>query len=568
VAEQFVPSDEECVRLYESGGLSAELARYREGEGDDDLFLQRCIALHNRGDIDLVALPSQAEFAALGGHPFFEVQQFYCRAIPELKTDAAALMECCGVLLEKAGADLAANLPNGAFRIWCERNPGEAANVIRDARAGDALAKRFVTFALQGTNDIDGAVSLIRTYDDDRRLSGMAALAGMSLPDLASAQRAVAVLEPYVGDRHDDHPRANALLAAFDVLKQHNDVVAARKLIDSATKHPGPGLLHSLARVVWLHHAQLDPSMLRDALPALESVNPEHLGTVREIDRGLRQLLGTKNEPFVLDFLTTILRNPKLKLESFETISHELARGDKQRLYELIVRWFLSGSIALCASASDLVGLDQERAFDTTVQSLGLAPIEQIFLCRKAIGFLFLKPVICCSIIVSVLRARNPEVKAPVADLLFDPVLVNYGGETKSYLESLATTDAAYDSVQTALSKNETFYAGLKAADTINELHPSDYRRDVVRQRDHDDMRAIQKMAESKSTLLKFVHRSTILYGRRSRTYVEDIVGGGHHPVEVGLKTFGKSWELPRHEILDPVGLDYVLRIFRVEKLK
>jgi hypothetical protein len=476
-------------------------------------------------------------------------------------------MECFRILIEKAGSDLIANQPNDAFRKWCQNNPTKGASVVQDARAGDPLAKRFVTFALQAANDVDGAIEFVETYADDRRLSGMTALAGMVFADIAGAQKAAAILEPYIADSSNDHVRINALLAAFGVLKQHKDVAAVPRLVEAATKDSGPATLHGLARIIWLHHAMLDSDTLHVVLVALESVNPEHLGTVREIDMGLRQLLGTKDEPLVLDFLTARLRDPKLKIQDFASVAHELTSGDERRLYELIVRWFLSGSIALCNNVSDLVGVDKERAFDATVEPLGLTSVQQFFLCRKAIGFLFIKPVPCCSIIVSVLRAGNQEVEGAVSDLLFDPMLLNYGSDTKDYLKRIPSTNAAYGAIQSALAKDEVFYAGLEATGTIKELHPSEYQRDVVRQRVHDDMQEVHKLIESKSIFINLVHRSTILYGKRSLTYVED-VDGKRRAVGMDLKSFGTSFELPRQEILDPVSLDHMLRVFRVERLK
>ena len=397
---------------------------YETEEGDENVFLQQCIALHNSRSIDLVGLPRQAAFAELNGHAFFVAQHLYCDAIPKLESDVSALMECCRILIEKGGSDLAANQPNGAFRTWCKNNPSQAATIIRDAQAGDVLAKQFVTFALQAANDIDGAIDLIQSYADDRRLSGMAALAGMSFADSASAPRVVSVLEPYVADGSDDHSRINALVAAFEVLKQHNDASAVQRLIEAISKNPGPQSLYGLARIVWLHHAMLDSNSLRVALEALQAFNPEHQGTLREIDMGLRHVLDTKDELLALDFLTVTLKDTTLKIGAFESVAHKLASGNEQRLYELVVRWLLSGSLELCDNVNDLVGHDKERAFDTTVQTLGLTSLQQIFLCRKAIGFLFVKSVICCSIIVSILRAGHQDVEDAAADLLFDPILL------------------------------------------------------------------------------------------------------------------------------------------------
>ena len=494
VTPATIPSSDEIVRLYKAGELSAELTRYHDvAEGEVDPFIQRCVALHNSGNIDLVSLPSQPAFADATGHAFFTVQHFYCEAIPKLTANLTALMECCRILIEQAGEDLAATQPNGAFRTWSQNNPDEGAAIVREARGGDQLAKRFVTFALQAANDVHSATDFVRSYFDDRRLSGMTALAGMTFADTPAAQEAIAVLEALAADGGDDHVRANALLAAFGVLEKHDDPETARRLIEAAAVEPGPATLHSLAQIVWLHHALLNDEALRAALIALEAVNPEHLGTVRTLDMGLRQLLGTKSEAPVLDFLTAKLRDGKLTVKNFETTAQELTREDPQRLYELIVRWFLSGSIELCSNVSQLVGIDKKRAFDTTVRPLRLPAVQQIFLCRKAIGFLFIKPVICCSILVSVLRAGDRDVEGPVTELLFDPILLSYGGDAKEYLKRIPATDPAYGPIQKALAKDRDFYAGLEATGTIKELHPSEYQRDVVRQRSHNEMRTAHK---------------------------------------------------------------------------
>jgi hypothetical protein len=322
-----------------------------------------------------------------------------------------------------------------------------------------------------------------------------------------------------------------------------------------------------LAQIVSLYYTFLDDQALRTALLALEAVNPEHLGTVRILDMGIRHLLGTKSEILALGLLAAMLRDGKLTVENFQSTIHELKNGNPQRLYQLIVHWFLSGSIELCRSVGELVGIDKERAFDTNVQPLKLTPLQQIFLCRKAIGFLFLRPVACSSIIVSVLRAGDRDVKGPVTELLFDPILLNYGGDVRDYLKQIPAVDPAYGAVQSALTKIEGFYAGLKAAGTIKELHPSEYQRDVVRQRTRDEMQTASKKAVSKSVLLNLVHRSTILYGNRSLTYVTDH-DNSQRAIPMDLKSLSVSFELPRREILDPVGLDHMLRVFRAEKLK
>jgi hypothetical protein len=263
-----------------------------------------------------------------------------------------------------------------------------------------------------------------------------------------------------------------------------------------------------------------------------------------------------------------LIKERGLKLDDFDTTAHELGNNDPQRQYELTVRWLLSGSHALCRSVGDLLALQCKRPFDATAQPLGLTPQQLFFLCRKAIGWLFPYPVACCSIIVSVLRAADTELSESISELLFDPMLVSYAGEAKAYLEDIRVPDSAYGAVRYALAKADKFYADLEAIGVIKELQPSDYQRDVQRQRSLDQAKEIQKQAESQSIFLSTgaVHRTVILYGRRSLTYVTGY-DGTRQAVEMDLQTISTSWELPRRDTLDPVGLSYMLRVFQVERM-
>lgn len=563
-----LPSSEDIIRMYDAGDLAAEVAKYHDRPDDKtEPFFDLCVQLHNDGKIDLVSLPGRPEFAAVAGHEFFTAQHFYCETIPKLKTDAHALMDCCRILIEKAGADGAAGLPNNAFREWCKNNVNECSRVVRDAKSGNKLARQFVTFALQAADNLDEAISFIHSFSDDRRLVAMAALAGMTLTNAERAKIAIETLEPYLSSMEDDNVRANALVAVFDVLKQQPNEVAANRLAIAATKEPGPATLHSLARIVWLHHKHMTTEALEAALGALEHVQAERLGTVRVLDMALSQVLRTASEALALNFLSAVLCDGKFTLEAFKMTSGKLKQSDPQRRYELIVRWLLSGCINLCSNVEHLSGLEDKRPFDTNVTSLGLSAKQQTFLCRKAIGFFFLRPIICCSIIVSVLRGVDSDVEDEVSDLLFDPLLLSYSGIAIDYLKGLAQDDPAHAAVQRALGKQAAYFAGLEKAGVVKELHPSDYKRDVVRQRNQDEMRGAQKAAEQQSILFSLVRPSTLLYGKRSLTYVQDD-DGGSRPIAMDLHSFGVSIEWPRRDIVDPVGLDYMIRVYRVEKLQ
>ncbi len=561
-----IPTAELIIQLYEADNLAAELAEYHLPADDgSDTFLQRCIALHNNGDIDLVAVPSQPVFGAIDTQSFFTAQQFYCDAIPQLRTDAAALMACCRILIERAGNDGVAHMPNGAFRQWCKRNPDDAAGVIRDAKAGNDLAMQFVTFALQGINDIETATAFVREYDDDRRLYGLSALGQMTFADGDSARQAISVVEPFIASSNDDAVRVNALYAAFDILQPLEDTALVERLVRSAVQSPGPQVLYGLARFLFQRQSSLDTETIGIALNALRAVDAEHQGIIRFVDSGLRCMIGTPNESLALDHLTESLREGTLTIEQFRSTAHKLNTDNPQRVYELVVRWLLSGSIALAGSTGHFVRADKERVFNTNVQSLGLSPDQQLFLCRKAIGFLFMHPVACCSILVSVIRAADENIMAHVGQLLFDPILLSYGGGARDYLANLPATDAAYDTVQNVLARFSEFHSAIDAIGSIKELHPSERQLDTVHQRSHDQMREAHKEAEKQSVIRKLVHHSTVLHGKRTLTYIAD-PGGQKRAFAMDLQKHSAYFELPHLEKLDPVGLDYLRRMCMVEK--
>lgn len=79
----------------------------------------------------------------------------------------------------------------------------------------------------------------------------------------------------------------------------------------------------------------------------------------------------------------------------------------------------------------------------------------------------------------------------------------------------------------------------------------------VERRHTHDMMVNAQRDAEKQSEFLNLVNRSVLLYGRRSITYVQE-PGNKPRPVSMDMHSFSHFFELPRSEIIDPVGLGII----------
>jgi len=57
-----------------------------------------------------------------------------------------------------------------------------------------------------------------------------------------------------------------------------------------------------------------------------------------------------------------------------------------------------------------------------------------------------------------------------------------------------------------------------------------------------------------------------LLHGNRSLSFVKD-ERNGLRPVEMDLQPIGFSFEKPMLETVDPVNLEYMLRLFRIESM-
>jgi hypothetical protein len=324
-----------------------------------------------------------------------------------------------------------------------------------------------------------------------------------------------------------------------------------------------------LAQALCFHVKIFDRASIKCALGALKATDQAWAGVVHVLDGALTTLLATPNGDLALDFLTDILAPENgFDLNQFNSLKHTLASGDRGRLFKLLVRWLISGNFNLGGSAARILTTGERAVpFDTTTADLGLTESDHMLLAYKTLGWLFLNDIIAASMLVACLRGCDPTTARAIGKLLFDPLLVNYGGRTRDYLKTIRKGDIAYDQVKAALKAADVFVKGLEINPPIKELRPSEYQHSIERRRTHDMMREVQKAAEKQSVFLSLVHRSVLLYGRRSITYVEE-PGRKRRPVSVDLHSFSHVFEMPRCEVIDPVGLSVMLLTFRGMKRK
>lgn len=567
-----VPTCEDLAGLFDNGTLAGEMARrfMLHDEAEMQVLKARCAELHNAGTRDLLQFVDSEAFQRLSGTEFFMATHFLCEILPQLEATPARMMTCVESLVTRGGADMAANQPNAAFRAWCTKDPRRARDVIAASRDGDDLAIRHLTFALEAIRAITEARQIALAYDHARRLSAVTALGRMGDDNPASRVETLAAFSSLLDSGADDNLRANMLDATAAIVAHSRDVPSPKAvdLVRRLVEDVGEFTLHQSARVLWAYRQAMHPDIVTSLLEALARLDPANKGTVNELDLGLTSLLNHGYDGAAIAYVTDLLSkaNGSLELENLDSFIRELISGPSERLSRVVTRWLLLGAQRLCQGLSSALHSSDLRGppLSLRAEDLAISPAAQIFLCRKAIGWFFVKPTTAASVLVSVLRVCDAETAPTVLKLLADPMLLNYSG-VREYLNGLASDDVAKSRVDQALAENDAYLEAVRTVPSIKELQPSEHQRRIQWLRMSDFMRDVHKRAESKSVFFNFVKRSVLLYGNRSLSFIKE--KDSLRPVEMDLKQYGVSFEMPRMETIDPVGLDHMLRVFRVEKM-
>ena len=554
-------SDADVIAHAAAGTLLRKMAK-------DKALVTQAVALHQAYKLDLLALINTQAFSALDGHDFFAVQHEFCQVIPELKASVPQMMAAIKALVEKGGQDLAAHLPERAFRTWLDRDLGRAGEIVAISDGGAKVDRRFLLAAVEALGDATLDERWAKDGDVDRRSAGLAALGGITPANPAEAEHHVQLLLSFAGADYDEDTRFVALLGAYrqaEKVPRLASVVVnqATALVSDA---PTDAALFALVRALWLHSKAFEPKEASAALAVLANHIAGKPGLMNELDPALGDLVEHGNRDAVLGFLDKVLASeePTVTLGTFDNLEYHLRQQDRDFLFGLAVRWLRTGKRGLCEAVAALIGGAHELTpFERGLSGFGLSGQEMVVLCHKAIAYLLLTPVLAASFVVAALRAGDKTVESELVDLLSQAVLENFGGKARDYLKAIRKGDAAYAGVRKALKANGAYLKGLDLPAAIRELHPSPAQRAVAAEKQLEMGKDIRRRAEAQSVFMNLVHRSTILYGHRSLSYIG---GKDKPPVTLDLKSFGTEFEMPRLNIIDPVGLDYLMRIFRLSR--
>lgn len=568
MAGQMILTEDEIAAAYDEGRLFDMVFDGFRGADEEVVarIAEGAASLHNCGRIDLEAMLDEQALAGLEAGRFFSAHGVFDVLIPQLELAPAVMAALVDRLVEKGGADMAAGWPKQGFQRWCAADPARAAWVLRAAREGDVVATRMLDAALVADGRIDSALAFLRDGPPGARPIAINALGRLKV-DEKHALRILEALDQDFMPEPDDVFDAQRIQVAVGLAKTHGSETHDRlaSILTRGLANPGPLTLNAAAQALWLDLQALPPKNIETLLNALRHLDPSYGAVLHNLDHALATLLKGSHADRAVNFVSHYVAEHDLDVKWFDGVMHDLLTGPRARLDRVFVAWMIGETPALAQGliealrTSDMAG----APFGLALMPLALSPAEAERLAKRAVGFFFLKPVTAASILVSVLRDGPPEAAATASGLLFDPLLINYGGKTRDYLLALKANDPAQAAVSAALTQADRYLEILRSVGDIKELDPTETQILIKNRLDQEEMRQAHKAAEAQSVFKDIFTRSVVLHGRQVRTYMTDF-NGQRQFTDITLQSHGFSVELPRTEIVDPVELEYRLRQLRI----
>jgi hypothetical protein len=534
-------------------------------------------ALHNGGEVDLLALfrnylaaPTVEQGTLFGGI-------FFRRTMPKLHSNANDMLQTIAAFSARPPGEKA-YFPDQGFPAWCQAESSRPLACLELMKTEPEKFERLLIYVFHAGAIIDAphflreAIELARSGEMTLKRPAMAALGEMDLrADPTLQDRAIEELRFQIAISMDDAMTAVAFLGLLEIAKRTGDLTAIKASMIIVPPKAGPDTQVAMAQALWRLAKAADSEFIATILSALRPLGASNQLVLDQLDEGLSVLLSEDSLPAVAKFLESVVEHPAFPadLKSFDSLVHKLTTERPDLFGLLLVRALLTGSIPWRLEVAKLVrGIgDHIDEFDIDFKKMSMTDADTAFVCRKAIGHLPLAPVACASILISALRALSGEAAAHVAELLLDPLLINYPGTLQEYVKKRQGKESkpVAKHLEYALAVLQIYLKGLRAAGEVPELRASDQYRKIQQELQREDAAATWKAARAQSIFMSIIKSSMVLHSHQT-AYYQEARDGSLVRHESGMTSHGVSIETPRLDVVDPLGLNYRLMLYRLER--
>jgi len=568
------------------------LARWTDGTLIDALFdnygrmwleedsptIELLAGLHNAGEIDLLAILTTESVERHKGYKFFDGQRLYEHLIPKISGTVRDMVRVVETIRLGGGNDMAAGLHIDKFAKWCSDDPRRPSDLLALIDEGFAQADGYLIIAIKTGVIVDRSLFVDRAYGflengpEGQRWNSLSALGQIGMPDGSDWRRLFEAFGAALAVNPDDAFRANLVSAIGTRLKDAPQEWrnSLETLARTALLEGGEHTLHSASRMLAYYPESLSLELKATMLEVLRAVDVRNNGTVDLLDIALSNMVKVGQVQEVRQIVESLIMRDEgaIKLDRMDSTVRAVIGDPNEALSDWVVAWLRDGDYKLC-TAMDQTMFDvgrENHPLRIDFSRYGLSAAEYPYLARKIVGNFFLKPLLMSSLLASLLRSAPNAVSSEVEEVLVAPVLQNYAGSTRDYLVPISedVSDPAAPAVARAIAAQDRYLERLNAPGIVPELHPSERERQLEWERHADSMSDAMRKARKKSIFAQIATESVILYGTRVVSWIKS-PGDEPRRIETEMGSISTSVEVPRIDIVDPVGLQLMLFSFRAE---
>ncbi len=574
---------EKLLEAYRVGNfLQTAVESTSDVEENSTDVTETLVALHNDGHIDLIEQFKSLRNRRDSGMNFFLARDLLERSLPHMKAPIQHVMECVAHLAIEAGQHLMANSIFTPFVDFCVAGPLRPEQGLEIIKGSPAQFMDFIVSIIVAGTRIEiaryfhEAITLTTHADIEIRKRAIFSLGLIQYTGQQElTKKALEQLKRLIDEEADDHLLSNAINSICNISMVDQSLIdECERALDKALVKGGDYSIYAASEVFRRYIDKIPKAVLNMIIRHLPRMNSTNKGTVENIDSGVHKLLKRDDPTQGIAFLEALLlaQAEDFSLKALNSVVRGIPRSDNKLLNKLLTRWFLKGDRVLCEGICAIVDAahDKEMHLEIDIEEMPCSDLNHLlFLSRKTIGYLFLKPITAASVIISLMRqAIDPNTLKAMGSLLFDPLLLNFSGSLHDFLSTRSSNEAGQtkEVIQSALNTFDAYWKDLKSIGDIPEMHPSQDQREALSRHFNQMMSKSYKEVMKSSILNLICTKTVILYGKTSINYIQGISGQSQR-MEIPMKSHEMKFEYPRQEHIDPVGLDYMLRIFRVERL-
>ena len=535
--------------------------------------------LHNSRQINILETCEFEQIDNISSYTLSQLLCVFCEALPLVKCTAADAIATCNKLFDRvASRCLTADFVYDALREWFKQSLERVEEGLDLARRNvDVHTQVWRTILLAGaTYDAQKftceALALSHQQSSHIRLGALWALGRVTADgDDHLIAKVIKRFDEAIETPSTDQEASTALESVLCLLCRHGEKLQkfVEPLLVNASKTSTPPIRHEFARYLSIHRKLYTEVMINTTFTAIQSADKHEPDTINNIDSILYNWDLDEDRQRVFSFLRQLLSQDvnAIEISALENFRYQLSKQEGRVQGWYVVSLLLTGEHHLCIAADQLLPNSKSPpdGLDIDLVSFALDSLWVLFLSQKILGYCIMKAPSAGALLLSCLRALPNSKRARLEQLILDSFLINYPQMIDRFITTVSENDPARLSVKRLARRVETYLKNLDRHGYCNAFQPSDRERQIQVSQQVDYWRRIQNDAEQNSLMSQLVDKSVLLYGNSSiiYTYLDD--GSKPRRSEVPLISHQYTIEYPRLMIIDPVGFQRQICLFRAE---